>query len=1180
MRISRLDLLRYGGFTDVSLPFPKAPLDLHIVYGPNEAGKSTSLTAIEDLLFGIPHNSIYNFRHDYSAMRVGGILEHDSRTIEFRRRKGNKDTLLGPDDLPLSAGEKAIAAFLGGCDRPFLQRMFSLNHHRLAQGGREILENKDEVGQVLFSAGAGVGGLRDRLASLADEADQLWAPRKSKSRKYHIALGELEQAEKLQDEQTVTASKWQEIKRGLDTAQEACEAIESEIEEKSAEQRKLGRIRRVYSLLRRSSEVESEIAGLGAIPALPLDAEAQVMTAVQHRYEAQSRMNELVGQLDQARSERAEMRCDDGLLERSDDIERLRDQRVETRKAKLDLVRLSADLTQKSELLDRRAKDLGWVVGDTAAIVASLPQRTSVAAVRSLLGRRGELSQATAGATTSLEEALERVHELKVELDQAPTPLDTTTLAAVLASTRSVDDMAPRIKVLEGEAAEAGAAIGKQLRALRPQVSDADALESMPIPPPEEVQSLRDALRDVGKEIDSCVTELANAEGEVKRRRQEYDRRTRDGHAVLPDDLERARKERDRGWSLVRKRYVDGTDLPDRDIADFIGDADLPTAYERRVVAVDTLADRRFENAKASGEAALIARQIDEAQHTYSTLSDREKELRQKRQVIEAEWKALWTDAPFEPLSPDAMIVWLESRKNILALVEKRNAAAVRLTVLRSEESDARTALIAELTALGQDTDASTQQSVKVIREVAVALQHRQETMAEGRKTAEEHLRKALNEENRKKDQVQKAKDAWDEWLGAWRPALTSLKFAADTPHETVAVHLDVLDEMRSLSGDIDQLQRNRIAKIQRDVDAFEASVAALASVVASDLAGQQPEEAALRLEKRLEEAKLVRDRQTRKDEAIISIEQRLETCRDELAVAQRTIDALQEIADVDTLERLREAIRTSQLGRSLAAEKDKLADDLIAQGDGHSAADLRSECEGIDLDHAAAREDSLQLELKTLRERLTPAAELRLQARQALDAIGGDGRAAQAAATRQEALASMQNASEQYVRVRTAQRLLEWAIDRYRREKQAPLLKLAGTMFATLTSGSFAGLRVEYDDQDNARLAGIRGDGGSVGTYGMSDGTADQLYLALRLASIEEYIGRAHVLPFVGDDLLINFDDDRAAAAITVLAELGRKTQVLLFTHHRHLVEIARSTLGEGINVVTLREIGAAASI
>ena len=86
------------------------------MFGPNEAGKSTSLSAIEDLLFGIPGNSRYNFLHDYGSMRVGAILENGGKTLEFRRRKGNKDTLLTAQEVPIAGGTGALVPFLAGAD--------------------------------------------------------------------------------------------------------------------------------------------------------------------------------------------------------------------------------------------------------------------------------------------------------------------------------------------------------------------------------------------------------------------------------------------------------------------------------------------------------------------------------------------------------------------------------------------------------------------------------------------------------------------------------------------------------------------------------------------------------------------------------------------------------------------------------------------------------------------------------------------------------------------------------------------------------------------------------------------------------------------------------------------------------------------------------------------------------
>jgi uncharacterized protein YhaN len=86
-----------------------------------------------------------------------------------------------------------------------------------------------------------------------------------------------------------------------------------------------------------------------------------------------------------------------------------------------------------------------------------------------------------------------------------------------------------------------------------------------------------------------------------------------------------------------------------------------------------------------------------------------------------------------------------------------------------------------------------------------------------------------------------------------------------------------------------------------------------------------------------------------------------------------------------------------------------------------------------------------------------------------------------------------------------------------------------------------------------------------------MSTGTADQLYLALRIAAIEDYLDHAEPMPFIADDLFINFDDKRAAAGFRVLGELAKKTQVLFFTHHEHLLEVAQKALGAPISGVTL---------
>ena len=86
-----------------------------------------------------------------------------------------------------------------------------------------------------------------------------------------------------------------------------------------------------------------------------------------------------------------------------------------------------------------------------------------------------------------------------------------------------------------------------------------------------------------------------------------------------------------------------------------------------------------------------------------------------------------------------------------------------------------------------------------------------------------------------------------------------------------------------------------------------------------------------------------------------------------------------------------------------------------------------------------------------------------------------------------------------------------------------------------------------------------------------MSDGTRDQLYLALRLAALELHLDQGHALPFIADDLFINYDDRRAKAGLQALATLSEKTQVIFLSHHDHLVPAVREVFGPDVNVLGL---------
>ena len=108
------------------------------------------------------------------------------------------------------------------------------------------------------------------------------------------------------------------------------------------------------------------------------------------------------------------------------------------------------------------------------------------------------------------------------------------------------------------------------------------------------------------------------------------------------------------------------------------------------------------------------------------------------------------------------------------------------------------------------------------------------------------------------------------------------------------------------------------------------------------------------------------------------------------------------------------------------------------------------------------------------------------------------------------------------------------------------------------MTGGRYQRLVADEAD-DKPVLRAERADGVRIGVEAMSDGTADQLYLALRLAALDLRRASHPHMPLVLDDVLITSDDERAANVLRALARFAEGGQVMIFTHHRHLIDVAR---------------------
>lgn len=616
--------------------------------------------------------------------------------------------------------------------------------------------------------------------------------------------------------------------------------------------------------------------------------------------------------------------------------------------------------------------------------------------------------------------------------------------------------------------------------------------------------------------------------------------------------------------------------MPEADIARFCGEANsLAAIFEQDMQHADDLADQRFDKAAAAGQVAEQERRVDELQTGVLALrAEREKVVAQQRKA-ETQWQAAWGAQPFALRDPDTMLAWFDQRDRVLAALADARKAERRVTSLRTEEAAVRQTLTSELDQVVPHDGALDGKPLRFLLDRAASVCREHAKRAEQREALTADVQKLEGEVEKCRHESAAAQEGWRKWQDAWRSQLQRLGLEPGLAEQAVSAQLDDLETLRTTAREMRQFERDRIQAMESDIKAFAHDVAGFLQRTGLRVVATEPTEAVAELETRIDTANRLKAQRDELERNAAGLREKIRTQQTSLNAAHGTINALQRIVSVGTLAELQAAVQCAERQSKLLAEQKNLEATVLADGDGRTLEELCAECANTDLD--TATQCALQIEplLQDLQGKLQQAALDRADARRKAEATGTGDAALLAAGQREEALSALRERAEHYVRSRAAATILGWTVERYQREKQGPLLKRAAAIFATLTQQSFVGLRTEFDDSDHARLVGVRPDGGTVGVAGMSDGTADQLYLALRLAAVHEHLEQSPAVPFIADDLFVNFDDQRAAAGLKVLAELAGRTQVLFFTHHRHLVDLAEATLGDGISLHIFAEGG-----
>jgi uncharacterized protein YhaN len=1104
MRLSRLDLTRYGKFTNHSIDFGHAAAvrpDLHIIYGPNEAGKSTIFAAYLDLLFGIEMQSRYGFRHSYATMEIGGALELDGVVRELVRRKKRQNSLFDSAGQPVA--DATMLGELGRIDRDSYRAMFSLDDDTLEAGGNDILASKGDLGQLLFSASTGLADLSQSLVKLQDEAAEFFKlhARGSELQTLKAKLAALKEEK---DKIDVIASTHFQLVEACNRAalqyDEAVKARTATTIQLHATERQL----RALPKLVRLHQLRTEQALQAELPVPPMTWAQELPNLQREETELATRRDTTRAQIARLANEIEVIAIDEAALAVVDRLDGLKLARGRYETAEKDIPARRQEL-QQIEL------EIAGILRQLERAPGSEPEALLLSAaitgkLRDLIERRSGVEAALTSAQRELNQAEQILAETKAEVVPHAGEDGGAGLAEALALLQQ-DDHAVRQRTAARSCSQRAETLAERLRGLAPWQGEAEAQ----------------------KQIDRHAEDIARYQGDIRRLTAE--RLAIGASAGIVDDRHAAniRAAREQAWAL-HKANLNSTSAD---------------AFEITLRDDDIATNAQLLHAQELAKLHQVAQTLAVAQANLEHAEERQQDfgarLRANRDQIAAAASAF--------LPPDVSCArlesWLAARDRAL---ETRTALRQAERDLAEAQSDARAArdrMREALRAAGvAHADNAGLDALRILAQAAIK-------RATDRATLQSQLKEHARLVTKRQLEWEQASTADAAWRTAWLAAC-GVCWLGTAEMGTVR---EILPQLAKLAPALEKQAAlaSRIRDMEADKATFTAQMAEIAaglgmadsfSVAAIDARAAQ-----LRRDQSVQSAALKALEQTRREGRDLDEQ----IARHEMRATEMTmffgVPSLLEVAQSVHAFEQQSTLRTqrAQIEREICEE---LAVDSVVDAEAmlDQADRLALEAVQTDLQGHFAGQDQLVQELFAAQRR----------AEEQLEAVGGDDAVARIDEQRRTILLEIEDKALGYLRLRLGITAAERALRLYREQHSSSMLRHASEAFKTISRGAYTRLSTQ-PDKDSEILIGIDADGGSKIASDMSKGTRFQLYLALRVAGYHEFAQTRRPVPFIADDIMETFDDFRAEEAFRLFAEMAQTGQVIYLTHHPHLCEIAK---------------------
>ncbi|MDH5559434.1 MAG: AAA family ATPase [Deltaproteobacteria bacterium] len=1164
MRIDELNIRSYGVFKEKRLDFSKGKEGFHLILGNNEAGKSTALKAIRGLFFGIAEKHKLDFLYDKTQLLISAKLCSDNHpAIYISRRKGRVNTLLDKDGNVLE--ETVLRGFLNGVDKDLFEGLFTSNHMELKAGGQQILDSQGDVGKSLFSAGMGRTNILAILKELEENKNTLFKPRSTKAKLSEKIL-QYNHAKKDKESLELSSREYQTLLEERDQLLSDRAETDRMLQAKTETNSKLDRILRALKQIPRLEELRGQLSFYSGLPELPADLTENRFTIKESLERSRSLIKEGQHQIEFLNEKISSLTIPEKILSRSSAIEELKENLATQKNARRDQEKLKIESSQ----FQMNAKAIIKELPDDLPYEAELDKMERYRLdfrqkmkIQQLADERFNLDQEILSHEKEYHHFSERVHKLKAEQKNINGGLDLTHLNSSIRLAEQQGMLEEQLEKTQRFFFAEQERVECQIRQLPNWNHGVAELETLSLPSIETINRFEEAFSPIRSELNQLLHDkerFINEEGELKNQLDEL-RLTAD--IPIENELIQLRAYREIGWSLIKDR-LNGEKEKKKALKEFCGNNSLIDTYEKAVDNSDQFADRlRME----AGQIARLAKlktdfriKVENRERIERLLKD----TLERQKVIQHQWLAQWKKQCIEPSSPKEMIRWTQDVKAILNQYQtikeaKRTIGDIKEKIFHhiNEISNC----LKELNYRLRDDSLTLTKALDLARDFSDK---------ENRKNLElQKIKFAIKEtENlleKSRENISNAKNRLLSWESKWTEAMMSLGLGVKAqPQEAILV----LGKLDTLFGIFDEMQKHqtRISEIDRFTLELTIAVDKEIDQTAEDLKGLEFSEAISQLQSRLKKAEQDQLYLREWEEQILELKEKIRIQKHLAEQSQEKINGWLEKLDCNEDE-FDEKVRLCQK-RDLILNELRNIEIALRELTGAKIGleDFLFECKNYELDSLPGEIEKTNRELNELKEKNNRLEREIGQKENQLDSMGSQPPAAQKDLEIQSLGAQIIELVSQYQKYHLSWYLLKKEIEDYRKKSQSPVIKEASRFFKDLTLDSFVALETDFNSNDMPVFAGVRQNGQKVLAEGMSDGTLDQLYLALRLSSLLYYLKEGESLPLVLDDILINFDDLRSKAAFKLLGKISKRNQILYFTHHPHLRNIAEKNLDSSV--------------